>query len=125
MATSAADVVERLGRNLTPDETPRVPGLLKEAAALVAGFLRAAYDPELDAVVVVESRIVARALTTIGPAGVASWQETAGPMSHQRTFTTEASSSGGVWLSAADKLMLAGLRSDMSSTTLVSERYVP
>lgn len=122
--TISEDVTARLGRELTENESARVPGLLVEASALVAGYLDSAYDADDAAVVVVESRVVARALTTATAAGVSSWQQTAGQVSHQQTMTPEAASSGGVWLSATDKQMLSGLRSSMTSTLLVSERYL-
>ena len=113
----------RLGRSLTAAEVVQVPGLLEEASALVAGYLGDAYpDPLTDVVKVVESRIVARALTTSVAAGVASRQESAGPVSLQTVMTADAASSGGIWLSKADRLMLAGLRPSMVSVRLGSER---
>ncbi|MFT4125084.1 MAG: hypothetical protein QM662_02485 [Gordonia sp. (in: high G+C Gram-positive bacteria)] len=120
--TTTSDVSTRLGRTLTTDEEVRAQGLLAEAAALVAGYLGSAYDSALDVVAVVESRVAARALTAPGAAGVASQQEAAGQVSHQQAFTAEASSSGGIWLSAADKMMLANLRPDMASVPMGTER---
>lgn len=121
--TTVDDVAARLGRLLTVDETERASGILDEASALVSGYLGTAYDADHTAVVVVESRIAARALTAGVAAGVQSRQESAGPMSQQTTMTAEASSSGGVWLSKTDKQMLAGLRPSMVSAPISTERY--
>lgn len=123
MATTLDDVKDRLGRDLTESEGARVSGLLAEAAALVRGYLGGVYpDPVTDVVRVVESRIVARTLTTSAAPGVASWQQSAGQVSQQQTMTAEAASSGGVWLSSTDKQMLSGLRSSMVSVQLGSDR---
>ncbi len=125
MATTQADVEARIGRALTSDEAARVPGLLQEAAALVAGYLGDTYDQDLPVVVIVESRMVARVLLADGemPANSTGVSQTAGPYSRNHTFT-EGSTSGAPWLSAADKQMLAGLRIGMVSVSLGSERYL-
>lgn len=124
--TDTSDVVARLGRELTSDEAGRAPGLLDEASALVAGYLSSAYDSDDRAVVIVESRIVARALQNTLPAGVAArnFSESAGPVSRseQFTFSPESMSSGGVWLTKADKVMLGHLRSSAVSVSIVTER---
>lgn len=103
---SSPDVVDRLGRPLTTDEASRVDGLLNEASALVEGWLGFTPDPVPSAVEIVVSRIVARTLTTSTPVpGLSDQQMTAGVFGVMNRFTAE-SSSGGVWLTRQDKIML-------------------
>lgn len=107
---SSVDVVDRLGRPLTTDETARVDGLLEEASALVSGHLRCVPDPVPDAVRIVASRMVARVFASVGAGGpepgVSQMSQTMGPFAITRGFTADASS-GGVWLTRQDKVMLA------------------
>lgn len=111
LATSD-DVKARLGRDLKPDEVARAAGLLDEASDLVVGFLRprAVPDPAPDVVRRVVSRMVARVLeSTARQAGVASQQMTAGPYQLSNTFVPD-STSGGPWLTKADKIALRSLK---------------
>lgn len=105
---SSADVVARLGRPLTTDETARVDGLLEEASVLVEGWMRCVPDPVPAAVKIVVSRMVARVFATAaGDAdpGVSGMQATMGPFTVNRSFSSDATS-GGVWLTRQDKTML-------------------
>ncbi len=107
---SSADVVARLGRPLTTDETARVTGLLEEASVMAEGWLQCVPDPVPDAVKIVVSRMVARVLAT-GPdaggpdPGVSQIQATMGIFGVTRGFSPDATS-GGVWLTRQDKSML-------------------
>lgn len=114
MALAASpDVVDRLGRPLTTDETTRVTGLLDEASALVSGWLGCTPDPVPDAVKIVVSRMVARVFATDsagGPEpGLSSLQATMGPFLVNRGYSSDATS-GGVWLTRQDKVMLRPFR---------------
>lgn len=105
---SSADVVARLGRPLTADETARVTGLLEEASVMVEGWLQCVPDPVPDAVKIVVSRMVARVLATAGAGpgpGVTGMQGAMGPFQMNRTYSPDATS-GGVWLTRQDKTML-------------------
>lgn len=109
MALAASpDVVARLGRPLTTDETARVTGLLDEASELVRGWMRCVPDPVPDAVKIVVSRMVARVFAAgssgVEP-GVANKQMTAGVYGITRAYSADATS-GGVWLTKQDKTML-------------------
>lgn len=123
------DVEARLGRTLTEDEVLRCPGLLEEASLLVEGYLGTVFkDPDgVDdpgppipaAVVVVVSRIVARAFTApsqqLLPEGARS--ATAGPYS-----VSFGDNRTNLWLSKADKTTLGNLGGGMNSIRLKSER---
>lgn len=102
---TTADVSERLGRQLTADETARVTGLLKEATAAVISYLGCTPEPVPDQVVIVVSRITARVLNTDNPVGVTHDAQIMGAFSTTRRYGTDASS-GGVWLTRQDKNML-------------------
>lgn len=107
MLADAADVVARLGRDLTPDETARVGGLLQEASVMAGEWMRCIPDPVPDAVRIVVSRMVARVFSvgdTTEPA-VTDVQATMGVFQVNRRFSPDASS-GGVWLTRQDKNML-------------------
>lgn len=107
---SSADVVARLGRNLTTDETARVGGLLEEASVMVEGWMRCVPDPVPDAVKIVVSRMVARVLAVGGAdnapePGVSQLQATMGIFGVNRSYSSDATS-GGVWLTRQDKATL-------------------
>ena len=106
---SSADVVVRLGRPLTTDETARVTGLLEEASVMASEWMRCVPDPVPDSVKIVVSRMVARVFTTAaagGPEpGVSQVQATMGLFGVTRGFSPDATS-GGVWLTRQDKSML-------------------
>jgi len=103
---SSQDVVDRLGRLLTTDESSRVEGLLAEASALVVGWLGFAPDPVPDGVSIVASRMVARALTASTPTpGLEGQSMNALSFGVTQRFNADASS-GGVWLSRQDKITL-------------------
>jgi hypothetical protein len=79
---STDDVKARLGRDLTSDEQTRFPGLLEEASAIVDGYLGRHYTGEggiPDAVRIVVSRLIARALRTALPEGMTSMHRFSGP----------------------------------------------
>ncbi len=107
MLADAADVVARLGRDLTADETARVSGLLEEASVMAGEWMRCVPDPVPDAVRIVVSRMVSRVFSvgdTAEPA-VTDVQATMGVFQVNRRFSPDASS-GGVWLTRQDKNML-------------------
>lgn len=120
------DVEARLARDLTEAEAARLPSLLDDASALVAGYLGRTYTPELYPAPVagVVARMVARLLAQgdVTP-GLESATETSGPFS--RGFKYGGGSSGDVWLSATDKTMLRPYRlgGGLSSVQLVGDRY--
>ena len=121
-----ADVEARLARALSEDEATRLPVLLSDATALVAGHLGRDYTPELYPAPVagVVARMVARLLAqgNVTP-GLESTTEAAGPFS--RGFKYGGGSSGDVYLSATDKTMLRPYRlgGGLSSVQLVGDRY--
>lgn len=101
-------VVTRLGRDLTDEESERVEGLLDEASVAVVGYL--GYEPGEpvpDAVAIVVSRMVARALSSASSVdvGLTNIVRTVGPITLQRGYTPDATS-GGVWLTRQDKTSL-------------------
>ena len=107
---SSVDVEARLGRTLTTEEAARVTGLLEEASVMVEGWLRCLPDPIPDAVKIVVSRMVARALSVGGTdnapePGVSQLQATMGIFGVNRSFSSDATS-GGVWLTKQDKSTL-------------------
>ncbi|CQD15729.1 hypothetical protein BN970_07148 [Mycolicibacterium conceptionense] len=109
LATSQ-DVVDRLGRPLSTDETARVTGLLDEASVMVEGWMRCVPDPVPDAVKIVVSRMVARVLAVGGAdnapePGVSQLQATMGIFGVNRSYSSDATS-GGVWLTKQDKATL-------------------
>lgn len=121
-----ADVVARLGRDLSGPEAARLPSLLADATALVAGYLGRDYTPEAYPAPVagVVARMVVRLLAQgdVTP-GLESTTEAAGPFS--RGFKYGGGSSGDVYLSATDKTMLKPYRlgGGLSSVQLVGDRY--
>jgi hypothetical protein len=113
-----SDVEARLGRACTSGEVARVPGLLDEASAIVEGYLGITYatgDTVPHAVVLVVSRMVARALTTAVSEGATS--EAAGP--YTVGYRDGAAT---LWLSKNDKLALRSISGGASSVRFVSER---
>lgn len=123
MALAAqVDVEKWLGRPLTASEAGRVESQLVRAEALVMGFLRCAEEPNPvpDAVQVTVAEIVGRSLAQSGAAGIADMGIDDGRV----RFTADASS-GGVWLSATDKLALRRYRcgGGLTSVQLVGDRY--
>ena len=114
VALAAVDDVQmRLGRLLTSDETTAASGLLDEASALARGWMRCVPDPVPDEVVIVVSRMVARVLASAAsmqgmsvPYGTTQMQDQAGQVSMSRSFGDGTTTSGGPWLTRADKLAL-------------------
>lgn len=107
---SDADVEARLGRDLDTSETAAVAGLITEASVLVVGYLNrdwTALADVPDAVRVVVSRMVARALTGSSniPAGTESFSSSLSVMSHTVKLGTDVAI-GSPWLSKADKISL-------------------
>lgn len=117
-----ADVEARLGRDLTVSEIARLPGLLEEAEVIVEGYLHYTYldtDDIPKPVVIVVSRMVARAFTTTIPEGVTQQSEAAGPYQHSSSFGQGASN---LWLSRIDKMALSQVDGGVGSVSLKSER---
>lgn len=101
------DIEARLGRDLTPDETTRIPALIEEASALVTSWCRNTFTtdpptPVPSAVVIAVSRIAARALTSTAEPGVTSMAHTAGPFMVNRSYSNDS----GIWLGRQDKQLL-------------------
>lgn len=122
----ASDVIERLGRDLTATEELRVGALLDDASAVVIGYCRDDFEDDEEipsAVVGVVAKLVARVFDRAsGPGGSFVDQQSAGPFSQHMSA---ASSSGDVWLTAADKIALRRFRKGggLTSVQLVGERY--
>lgn len=104
---SSADVVARLGRPLTPDEETRAVGLIEEASIKISEYCGGReFSPVPDAVRIVTSRIVARAIIGSGnPVGISDTTMTAGVFGQTTRYTTDAGN-GGVYLSAEDRRTL-------------------
>lgn len=121
------DVRAALGRDLSASETERVEFLLSRASGLVVGYTGQDFEPAPypDAVVAVVASVVARLLQqeVASPVGVESTTEAAGPFS--RGYKFAGGSSGEVWLSAADKLILKPYRvgGGLTSVRLVGDRF--
>jgi hypothetical protein len=117
-----ADVVARLGRDLSDTEEERLPGLLEEASLLVEGYLGVVYtedDVIPEAVVVVVSRIVARAFTAPNQQLLPEGARSATAGIYSVSFGGDRTN---LWLSKADKLSLRNLFSGMNSIPLKSDR---
>lgn len=110
MTVTLADVRDRLGSDVEFDEQ-RALGLIDEATVLVESYVGALPEPTPRAAVVVISRMVARVLMVPQdvPYGASQQQTTAGPFSRSVSFAS-GSTTGGPWLSAADRLALRPLR---------------
>lgn len=120
------DVEARLGRVLTTSETALLPGLLEEAGLLVEGYLGVHYGPGddiPDAVRVVTSRVVARALT--GPQNIPEGVSASTLQSLDYSATSNFGPEGrtSLWLSKQDKMMLRTLSSGFISLAMRSERW--
>lgn len=121
------DVVDRLRRDLTDAELEHVEAVLEEASVIVEAYLARwgiVYEFDIDVpriVVIVTSRIAARALTAnpLIPEYTGTLQ--AGQFSAQ---LSEAYSSA-VYLSRQDKMLLTGVTGTSMSLRLVSERGYP
>lgn len=115
-----ADVEKRLGRDLTDDELERLDGLLEEASLLVEGYLGTEYTTDIpDAVVVVVSRIVARAFTSPSAALLPEGARSAAAGTYNVSFGDARTN---LWLSKADKTTLRNLGGGFNSILLKSER---
>ena len=121
---SLPDVEARLGRSLSPDEILRVGALLEDASAVVIGHCRRDFlePPVPSAVVGVVAKMAARALSAAtNTGGGMAESQAAGPFSVKYTA---ASTTGDVWLTAADKLALRPYCSGgLASIGLVGARY--
>lgn len=110
LLATLADVVDRIGDDLEPDQEKKVMGLLEEASILVEGYLGRVPDPVPRGVSVVVSRMVARVLQAPAPSfSVDSISNSAGAFSQSQTFTT-GSSGGSPWLTNQDKTVLNRFR---------------
>lgn len=123
------DVEARLGRTLTATEAGTadayVNAKLADASAVVIGFCGTDFEPSPypAAVVGVVAKMVARVYAR-GTTGAGEFvdQQNAGPFG---VHYSAATSTGDMWLTAADKLALRGYRrgGGLSSVQLVGERY--
>lgn len=106
---SSEDVVALLGLDLTPEQAEQIEGLLEEASDLVLAWCRPygmVFDPIPAAVARVTARVVARVITSGSQVdGTAAQTTVVGPFQRQVTFNADATS-GGPWLTRADKLRL-------------------
>ena len=108
------DVVVRLARPLTATETEKADGLLDEASALVRAYLGG--DPTVvdvvpEDVVIVVSRMVARMIErdASSTSGAEAVTNQVGPFGQTLRFGAS-TVSGGPWLAAVDKTILAAFR---------------
>jgi hypothetical protein len=123
---TTTDVEDALGRSLTETEEAQVTGWLDDAGYLIDGWTRTASTTDTEARYLrVSVRMVVRALGAAAQAGVESGTEQVGPFARSLRYTADASS-GDVWLSAGDKLILgdARLGSGMTSVQLGTDRYI-
>lgn len=108
LLASREDVASRLGRAVDESETTRVDGLLEEASSEVLEFCRRTefIAPVPDAVRLVVSRMVARSMEA--PQGVVGRESTTNEaIGFSQTHRTSAdASSGGVWMTKADRRKL-------------------
>ena len=104
------DVRARLGSGVEFDEE-RAYGLIEEATVLVDAYVGGLPEPCPTVARVVISRMVARVLLAPEnvPYGASSEQTTAGVFSRSVSYA-QGTTTGGPWLSAADKVALRGLR---------------
>lgn len=119
------DVEARLGRDLNEAEAGRIDALLDDASSAVIGYCGQDFEPEPypTAVVGVVAKMAMRALAAAASSGGGiAQQQTAGPFS---VTYSSASSSGDVWMTAADKLALRPHRlgGGLRSVGLVGARY--
>jgi hypothetical protein len=121
----AADVEDRLGRDLTDGETARLDALLEDAAATVFGYLGDCWTADSDVpspIIGVIAKVVTRSLERGGGTEAFVTNQSAGPF----TVGYSAAATGGdVWLTASDKLALRPYRcgGGLVSVQLVGERY--
>lgn len=119
-----ADVELELGRALSEAEAARAPRLLSKASAAVIGYTGQDFEPSPypEAVVGVVAEMVARVLAQAALGPVMPEQQSAGPFSVR--YPT-AVTSGGVWITAADKLALRPYRlgGGVTSVRMVGDRY--
>lgn len=121
MAYATVDDVEAaFPRSLTDAETVEVEGWLTDAGYLIDGYIR--WDVDADRLLRVSVNMVIRALNAPVTAGVDSATDQAGPFATTTHYVADATS-GGVWLSSTDKIMLRGAQSGFMSLQLGSERY--
>lgn len=115
---SKADVVQRLGRPLTPLELKKIEGLLEEASVLATPelgcFPFTADTPKLarETTAIVVSRMVARVLErqAANTLGAEQITESAGQVQRVLNFGSGSGQvSGGPWLAATDKTTLKGV----------------
>lgn len=117
------DMALALGRELTESELARAPWLLDTASDMVDAYTGMTPDgfpePYPGAVVRVTANAASR-MVVLPPEALGVQAETSGGI--QRSFTP-AASSGGLWLSGTDKVMLGPYTTgDMVSVALTSER---
>jgi hypothetical protein len=128
---AAGDVEARLGRALTAAEQTRADGLLKEASALVIGFLGCdptdtSVEPATvpDPVTIVTSRMVARVFQQDAqevPLGSDATTQQVGPFARTTRFAA-GSTSGAPWLGASDKTILKPYRCGFVSLGISTSR---
>lgn len=101
------EFAEYAGMEIDEVESGKVRLLEREALALIGTVCRnwQTMNPIPDEVAIVALRVVKRAYGRDGLDGVSSQQTSAGPFS-QTVSWSDSASSGGVWLSRADKALL-------------------
>ena len=118
------DVELELGRELSEVEEARAPRLLSKASSVVIGWTGQDFEPGPfpETVIGVVAEMVARSLVTSPAGGAMPEQQGAGPFSVRYGSNV---SSGGVWLTAADKMALRPYRlgGGVTSVRMVGERY--
>lgn len=119
-----ASVEARLGRELTDAEELGIDARLEDATAVVNGYCGRDLEFELTPVPAAVSGVVAKMVARTLQRGETGFieQQNAGPFGVRYPVAT---SSGDVWLTAADKLALRPWRRGMSSIDLSSARFEP
>lgn len=120
MIVTIEDIEAASGIEVPDEDQERVEFLIRGAVAAVEGYLgRNVPSPPPDAVLVVVTRMVARALTASPdtPAGMTSEMNVAVSFTRQRQFAS-GSQDGGVWLSSQDKLMLRPFKARRGVTSV-------
>lgn len=109
MIVTIEDIESATGLEVATEDEPQALFLIRSAVAAAEGYLgQRIPDPAPDAMVVVVTRMVARALgqeKAGTPTGMTGDMFVAGSFTRQRQFAS-GSNDGGVWLSAQDKIML-------------------
>lgn len=119
------DVAAATGATYTDTQVAQLTSWLTDAGLLIDGYLCvSAPDPAPEAYKQVSINMAVRALAATDSGvtpGATAQLNVAGPFTQQTQFSAQ-STTGGVWLSASDKLMLRPYRQVVTSIPLGSER---